>query len=299
MRNAFQDDENKSAMVDLGLGNAFPIVREVYKNLQKLTYVSEHLGELRPKDIELIENTVNRTLDWRYLNQDGTKGNWQVLVPLVDITGQSPEMRISAGYMLQWKYTDEPASAWRNIFDLSGYVALLQETRVIADKATQDIVSLSTSTATGISSLSTATSTGLSSTNSSVESLSTSTQTGLSSAVSSVASLSTTVSSGIGSLSTALSTALSTTTSLSTSASTGLSTATSSVASLSTGLSSTNSGVSSLSTSVASVKQFMELAPAVLADLGGKKNAFFVDSANANALSFVDNTGAVKVVTLT
>ncbi|WWC82047.1 hypothetical protein [Burkholderia phage vB_BpP_HN05] len=135
MRNAFQDDENKTAMMDLGLGNAFPIVREVYKNLQKLTYVAEHLGELRPKDIELIENTANRTLDWRYLNQDGTKSDWQVLVPLVDITGQSPELRVNSQSMLQWKYVNEPDSQWRNIFDMSGYV---QQTA----QNTQDIAAL-------------------------------------------------------------------------------------------------------------------------------------------------------------
>ncbi|WVK90007.1 hypothetical protein [Burkholderia phage vB_BpP_HN02] len=85
--------------------------------------MAEHLGELRPKDIELIENTANRTLDWRYLNQDGTKSDWQVLVPLVDITGQSPELRLNSQGMLQWKYTNEPDSQWRNIFDASGMFA--------------------------------------------------------------------------------------------------------------------------------------------------------------------------------
>ena len=143
MRNAFQDDDNKTAMMDLGLGNAFPIVREVYKNLQKLTYVAEHLGELRPKDIELIENTANRTLDWRYLNQDGTKSDWQVLVPLEDITGQSPELRVNAQSMLQWKYTNEPDSQWRNIFDMSGYVTQVAQN-------TQDIANLYTKVADAV-----------------------------------------------------------------------------------------------------------------------------------------------------
>ena len=111
-----------SMSVDKRLGNSFPIVEAVYRQLQHIKYLAENLNELRPKDIELQENVANKTLDWRYIEKDGTKGPWQVLVPLIDITGQSPEMRVSADAKIQWKYTNEPDSAWRNIFDLSGYL---------------------------------------------------------------------------------------------------------------------------------------------------------------------------------
>ncbi|UNI71515.1 hypothetical protein [Burkholderia phage vB_BpP_HN01] len=122
-----------SMSVDKRLGNSFPIVEAVYRQLQHIKYLAENLNELRPKDIELQENVANKTLDWRYIEKDGTKGPWQVLLPLIDITGQSPEIRVSADAHIQWKYTNEPDSAWRNIFDLSGYLDQISQNKQAID----------------------------------------------------------------------------------------------------------------------------------------------------------------------
>lgn len=108
--------------VDQVLGNAYLTVREVYKNLQKITYVADNLPNMMPKDIELREDPTSMFLQWRYVEVAGD-GVWTNLVALADITGGTPELRLNTSGLLQWKYVTEDDTQWRNLWDSSELTA--------------------------------------------------------------------------------------------------------------------------------------------------------------------------------
>jgi hypothetical protein len=72
-----------SKEVDAGLGNAYPVVRTVYDNLQAILYVAANLSNLTPKDVEIQANDTLKQIEWRYV---GTT-NWTKLIGYTELLG--------------------------------------------------------------------------------------------------------------------------------------------------------------------------------------------------------------------
>lgn len=67
-------------IVDVRIGDAFPIVEEVYRYLDQLNYLAENAEKLVSKQIEFRANVEEETLEWRYENED-----WIVLASFSEL----------------------------------------------------------------------------------------------------------------------------------------------------------------------------------------------------------------------
>lgn len=72
--------QTKNTVVDHRLGNLYPVLDELHKNLKEIAFVAQHIHSLRSGNIELG------------MNEDG---------------------------MMQWKYTAEGDDAWRDFVNVS------------------------------------------------------------------------------------------------------------------------------------------------------------------------------------
>lgn len=70
--------------VDKRIGDAFPIIEEVYKHLSQLKYLAENSEKFVDKQIEFRANTGLGAIEWRY---DGQL-EWLVLVSYDDLVGK-------------------------------------------------------------------------------------------------------------------------------------------------------------------------------------------------------------------
>lgn len=70
--------------VDKRIGDAFPIIEEVYKHLSQLKYLAENSEKFVGKQIEFRANTVLGAIEWRYDDQP----EWLVLVSYDDLVGK-------------------------------------------------------------------------------------------------------------------------------------------------------------------------------------------------------------------
>ena len=70
--------------VDKRIGDAFPIVEEVYKHLSQLKYLAENSEKFVGKQIEFRANTALGAIEWRYSDQP----SWLVLVSYDDLVGK-------------------------------------------------------------------------------------------------------------------------------------------------------------------------------------------------------------------
>ena len=69
--------------VDKRIGDAFPIIEEVYKHLRQLKYIAENSEKFVDKQIEFRANTGLGVIEWRYDDQP----EWLVLVSYAELTG--------------------------------------------------------------------------------------------------------------------------------------------------------------------------------------------------------------------
>lgn len=67
---------------DFRIGDAFPIIEAVYKNLDKLKYIAENAQNFVLEQIEFRSNIELEAIEWRYTNYD-----WQVLCSFDELTG--------------------------------------------------------------------------------------------------------------------------------------------------------------------------------------------------------------------
>ena len=67
-------------IVDVRIGDAFPIVEEVYRYLDQLNYLAENAEKLVSKQIEFRSNLEEETIEWRYENED-----WLVLASFSEL----------------------------------------------------------------------------------------------------------------------------------------------------------------------------------------------------------------------
>lgn len=70
-------------LVDKRIGDAFPIVEEVYKHLSQLKYLAENSEKFVDKQIEFRANTGLGVIEWRYSDQP----EWMVLVSYDELVG--------------------------------------------------------------------------------------------------------------------------------------------------------------------------------------------------------------------
>lgn len=68
---------------DKRIGDAFPIIEEVYKHLPHLKYLAENANSLVAKQIELRGNTSLQSIEWAYQDTD----EWFTLIAFTDLTG--------------------------------------------------------------------------------------------------------------------------------------------------------------------------------------------------------------------
>ena len=68
---------------DKRIGDAFPIIEEVYKHLPHLKYIAENANSLVAKQIELRGNTSLQSIEWAYQDTD----EWFTLIAFTDLTG--------------------------------------------------------------------------------------------------------------------------------------------------------------------------------------------------------------------
>lgn len=68
---------------DKRIGDAFPIIEEVYKHLPHLKYLAENANSLVTKQIELRGNTSLQSIEWAYQGTD----EWFTLIAFTDLTG--------------------------------------------------------------------------------------------------------------------------------------------------------------------------------------------------------------------
>lgn len=61
-----------SALADKRFGNVYPIIKAVYEKLGDISYLAEHLTELRPENVELRVDEATGYLQWRYVPPAGT-----------------------------------------------------------------------------------------------------------------------------------------------------------------------------------------------------------------------------------
>lgn len=67
-------------IVDVRIGDAFPIVEEVYRYLDQLNYLAENAEKLVSKQIEFRANLEEETIEWRYEDED-----WIVLASFSEL----------------------------------------------------------------------------------------------------------------------------------------------------------------------------------------------------------------------
>ena len=68
--------------VDKRIGDAFPIVEEVYRYLKQLNYLAENAEKFAGKQVEFRSNSEEKAIEWRYENED-----WIVLVSFSELVG--------------------------------------------------------------------------------------------------------------------------------------------------------------------------------------------------------------------
>lgn len=66
---------------DFRIGDAFPIIEAVYKELDKLKYIAEHSDKFAKRDIELRANMDLQAIEWRYKDQD----DWLLMITFSDL----------------------------------------------------------------------------------------------------------------------------------------------------------------------------------------------------------------------
>ena len=69
--------------VDKRIGDAFPIIEEVYKHLSQLKYLAENSEKFVGKQVEFRANTGLGVIEWRYNDQP----KWLVLVSYDELVG--------------------------------------------------------------------------------------------------------------------------------------------------------------------------------------------------------------------
>lgn len=74
---------HKAPDVDKRIGDAYPIVKAVYESLQEIRYLAHNLTRLRPRDIEIRANDVDRQIEWRYVGEV----EWTILLPYNELLG--------------------------------------------------------------------------------------------------------------------------------------------------------------------------------------------------------------------
>ena len=67
--------------VDKRIGDAFPIIEAVYRELDKLKYIAEHSDKFAKRDIELRANMDLQAIEWRYRDQD----EWLLMISFSDL----------------------------------------------------------------------------------------------------------------------------------------------------------------------------------------------------------------------
>lgn len=72
---------NRSQIVDQNLGNAYWVVREVYKNLPFIRYISDKIDNLNIQNVEFRGNDTTDYIEWKYENET----EWKQLVSYAEI----------------------------------------------------------------------------------------------------------------------------------------------------------------------------------------------------------------------
>lgn len=66
---------------DKRIGDAFPIIEAVYRELDKLKYIAEHSDKFAKRDVELRANMDLQAIEWRYKDQD----EWLLMITFSDL----------------------------------------------------------------------------------------------------------------------------------------------------------------------------------------------------------------------
>lgn len=79
------DPRNTDPIVSKTLGDSYWVVREIYKNLPFLRFLSDKVANLDIQNVEFQSNTEEQRIEWKYENQT----TWNVLVSYEDLLADS------------------------------------------------------------------------------------------------------------------------------------------------------------------------------------------------------------------
>lgn len=111
---------------DRRIGDAFPIIEAVYKNLDKLKYIAENAQNFVLEQIEFRSNLELEAIEWRYTNYD-----WQVLCSFDELTGVDLDKIEETMLSLQEAVQDDrrlTEEARNQVQDIKQYLDNLQQT---------------------------------------------------------------------------------------------------------------------------------------------------------------------------
>ena len=111
---------------DFRIGDAFPIIEAVYKNLDKLKYIAENAQNFVLEQIEFRSNLELEAIEWRYINYD-----WQVLCSFDELTGVDLDRIEETMLSLQEAVQDDrrlTEEAKNQVQEIKQYLDTLQQT---------------------------------------------------------------------------------------------------------------------------------------------------------------------------
>ena len=82
VRNPINRNAGVTPIVDHFIGRAYPVVKKVADNLEKLVFISENMDNFKPHEVEFRFEPTTKYLQWRYV---GTK-DWMNLAFMLDMT---------------------------------------------------------------------------------------------------------------------------------------------------------------------------------------------------------------------